>query len=78
MKATVKYFGMIAEQLEKAHELITFEESMPINLRLYFEQRDPILKEINYKIAVNQNMTDVLNHTSEPVEIALLPPFAGG
>jgi len=36
------------------------------------------LKEINYKIAVNQTLADDSLLLNENDEIALLPPFAGG
>ena len=37
-----------------------------------------ILNEIDYQIAVNQTLTEVIDPKTEFVEIALLPPFAGG
>lgn len=70
---------MISDRLERSSELHTFEtESGAVNLRNYFENRYPELKEINYKIAVNQEITDTLPVNTEINEIALLPPFAGG
>ena len=38
----------------------------------------PFLNEIDYQIAVNQTLTEVIDAKTEYVEIALLPPFAGG
>jgi molybdopterin converting factor small subunit len=69
---------MISDRLERSSELHTFETKDVVNLRDYFENRYPELKEINYKIAVNQEITDTLPANTEINEIALLPPFAGG
>ncbi|MFT6923779.1 MAG: molybdopterin converting factor small subunit [Crocinitomicaceae bacterium] len=79
MKVETHYYGMISDRLERSSELHTFEtEGSAVNLRDYFENRYPELKEINYKIAVNQEITDMLPANTEINEIALLPPFAGG
>ena len=78
MKVETHYYGMISDRLERSSELHTFETKDAINLRGYFENRYPELKEINYKIAVNQEITDMLPANTEINEIALLPPFAGG
>jgi hypothetical protein len=37
-----------------------------------------VLKEMSYKIAVNQELTETLSTKDTIKEIALLPPFAGG
>ena len=78
MKINVKYFGLIAERLQKEFETIPVKEPHPINLRSYFERRYPTLKGLQYKIAVNKQLTDLINEPFEVTEIALLPPFAGG
>lgn len=79
MKVETHYYGMISDRLERSSELHTFEtESGTVNLRDYFENRHPELKGINYKIAVNQEITDTLSIHTKINEIALLPPFAGG
>ncbi|MDC3252640.1 MoaD/ThiS family protein [Crocinitomicaceae bacterium] len=79
MTVDVHYFGMISDRLGKSNEKHTFETSATqINLRTYFENRFPELKEMSFKIAINQEIKEVL-HVNESIhEIALLPPFAGG
>ncbi len=70
---------MISDRLERSSELHTFEtEGGTVNLRDYFETRHPELKEVNYKIAVNHEITDMLPANIEIKQVALLPPFAGG
>jgi molybdopterin synthase sulfur carrier subunit len=78
MKANIKYFGMIAEKIGKSEESVDLDEKNQSNLRNYFVQKYTFLNEMDYQIAVNQNLTEVIDNTSEFVEIALLPPFAGG
>ncbi len=79
MTVEVQYFGMISDRLQCSSEMHTFEAMKgDMNLRSYFENRFPILKSMSYKIAVNQELTDVVSANSNINEIALLPPFAGG
>ncbi|MFP5469984.1 MAG: MoaD/ThiS family protein [Bacteroidia bacterium] len=80
MKGHVKYFGMVAEKTKCSKEDIVFEKSeTPINLRAFFENKYPFLLELNYKIAINQLFSDTIVYSENArVEIALLPPFAGG
>lgn len=79
MKATIKYFGMIADKVKCEEETLEVNlENYNNNLRDFFEERHPEIKKTNYKIAVNQEFTDTIEETNESVEIALLPPFAGG
>ena len=72
----LKYFGMIAEAINKTEEDFTFVESLEI-LTTELEDKYPKLKSLNYKFAVNQTIKNkaILNENDE---IALLPPFAGG
>jgi|SaaInlStandDraft_5_1057022.scaffolds.fasta_scaffold28034_2 sulfur-carrier protein len=78
MKASIKYFGMIAEKIGKTDESIQIEENQRTNLRSYFEQKHPFLAEMNYQIVVNQTLSNSIDNGIENAEIALLPPFAGG
>jgi len=78
MKANIKYFGMIAEKIGKSEESVDLDEKNQSDLRSYFIQEYPFLNEIDYQIAVNQTLTEIIDTKSEFVEIALLPPFAGG
>lgn len=78
MKANIKYFGIIAEKMGKLEESVDLDEKNQSDLRSYFIQKNPFLNEIDYQIAVNQTLTEVIDTKTEFVEIALLPPFAGG
>ena len=69
---------MIAEKIGKSEESVDLDEKNQSNLRSYFIQEYPFLNEIDYQIAVNQTSTEIIDTKSEFVEIALLPPFAGG
>ena len=78
MKANIKYFGIIAEKIRKSEESVDLDEKNQSDLRSYFIQEYPFLNEIDYQIAVNKTLTEVIDMKTEFVEIALLPPFAGG
>ena len=79
MKTNVQYFGMIADKLSKSSEEMEFDlKVLPMNLREYFEGKYPILSDMSYQIAINQELTDTLERNVDLTEIALLPPFAGG
>ena len=78
MKISVKYFGVIAEKIGFSSEEIEIEVSEKLDLRAFFNQKHPEIKEITYKIAINQEITDFLELTENQIEVALLPPFAGG
>ena len=78
MKANIKYFGMIAEKIGKSEESVDLDEKNQSDLRNYSVEEYPFLNEIDYQIAVNQTLTEVIDPKTEFVEIALLPPFAGG
>lgn len=80
MKVSVHYFGLIADKTGKSTETIEFvePEGTTLDLRIIFENRFPFLKGTNYKIAVNQVICESILINKSQVEIALLPPFAGG
>ena len=78
MKANIKYFGMIAEKIGKSEESVDLDEKNQSDLRNYFVQKYTFLNDLDYQIAVNQTLTEVIDTNTEFVEIALLPPFAGG
>ena len=79
MKITVHYYGMIADKLSKSSEEIQFNfDGDSLNLKTYFENKYPLLKDMSYQTAVNQELTQTLKAGIEIKEIALLPPFAGG
>ena len=78
MKANIKYFGMIAEKIGKSEESVDLDEKNQSDLRNYFVQKYTFFNDLDYQIAVNQTLTEVIDTNTEFVEIALLPPFAGG
>lgn len=71
----LKYFGMIAEALNKESEELEIEALKVSDLIDYFK---PQLKEINFKVAVNHSLVDANYKLKSNDEVALLPPFAGG
>jgi len=73
----IKYFGMIAETINKSEEDIKFLGNLDL-LTLELEGEYPKLKDLNYKFAVNQTLVATNITLKENDEIALLPPFAGG
>ena len=78
MKLAVKYFGAIAEYLEMSEEHWELDVSGSMQVREVLESRHPGLKEFTYAVSVNRKLSDVLTDSEENVEIAVLPPFAGG
>ena len=69
---------MIAEKIGKSEESVDLDEKNQSDLRNYFVQKYTFLNDMDYQIAVNQTLTEVIDTNTEFVEIALLPPFAGG
>ncbi len=79
MIASIQYYGMISEKLQKSNEELDLSHAgQGLNLRNHLEERYPVLKSLSYKIAVNQEFKDVVSENDSIEEIALLPPFAGG
>lgn len=80
MNLNLNYFGMIAEKTATTKEILNAGNN-PLSVEdlnhLLFNKY-PALKEMNYKIAVNQTLADDSLLLNENDEIALLPPFAGG
>ncbi len=68
MKVKVKYFGMIAEKVGLTSESIDMSIDSAFNLREYFESKYPEIGGVNYKIAVNQEITDYLTEEDEGAE----------
>lgn len=78
MNVEVKYFGMIAEHIGIDTECFEFKVVKEKNLRDYFNLKYPLIASMNYKIAINQEINDIILEGQKNAEIALLPPFAGG
>ena len=80
MKITLKYFGVIAEIMGSEIEVLNIKsQSMTImDLNELIVEKNNLLKDQQYKFAVNQTMIDENIALKENDEIALLPPFSGG
>ncbi|MBI3133542.1 MAG: MoaD/ThiS family protein [Bacteroidetes bacterium] len=79
MTITFKYFGQIAELLQKADEKLELEGPVLVSeLKKMKETEYPALAKTDYRIAVNQVLADTSLEIKTTSEIAFLPPFAGG
>ena len=81
MKIVIKYFGMIEEAIKKSEETLSLNSEKNIYLNdIHNELKEnyPVLKKMNYKIAVNLQITEENTIIENNTEIVLLPPFAGG
>jgi len=78
MKVNIKYFGMIAEKIQCQNETLELEFNGQLQLRDFFLDKYPTLNGMNFQIAINQELNEILTESSDSNEIALLPPFAGG
>jgi len=77
MIVTIKYFGLIAEITKCSEEQMEFSGKTVLELKEQLFQKYPILKHKNFQIAQNNELVE--NETEiTGIEIALLPPFAGG
>lgn len=77
MKIKITAFGYLAEKIGK-DRFETEEAKDVFSLREKMEKEYPVLKELEYKIAVNQELVHGNAVIEEGSEIVLLPPFAGG
>lgn len=79
MNVRIKFFGMIAETIEK--ELLIFEnftgQTVGEVLDKLLEQH-PQLNEFTYTVALNKVVVNAQSPLIADNEIAILPPFAGG
>ncbi|MBO2542840.1 MoaD/ThiS family protein [Salegentibacter sp. BDJ18] len=74
---TVKAFGMIAEKLpEQEFKFPKKKDTEELLNSLYNEYPD--LKELDFSLAVNQQLIQENTSLEGDEEIALLPPFSGG
>ena len=78
MILNLKYFGMIAEAINKNEESFTFLGKSILELDLAIKAKYVKLEQLNYTFAVNQAMANKDLLLTENDEVALLPPFAGG
>lgn len=78
MNITVLFFGMLAEKTQTSNlELITNAISVgefEIEVIALF----PVLKNMTFKIAMNENIVSKETKLQPQSRLAFLPPFAGG
>ena len=80
MTVTIKYFGLIADIMQRKEEHLFFEQtSQSLELiQSQLEEKYPEIKNVSYSFAVNQTLVKEDFVVSDNDEIALLPPFSGG
>lgn len=78
MQLTIKYFGMLVEATSIAEQVLETETCSVFELIKTLEHQHPNLADTDFKIAVDQQLTDLNYIIKTNAEIALLPPFAGG
>jgi len=75
----LKYFGMIAEALNRKEEELILEKTLPLSELVKIQsEKYPKLLKFDYRIAVNQKLEDLNFEIKTDSEVAFLPPFAGG
>jgi molybdopterin synthase sulfur carrier subunit len=77
MTLSIKYFGLLAEVTGCKEEKIDFLGNSILDLKNVLFQKHEGLKIKDFQIAQNNELTSNETVITE-VEIALLPPFAGG
>lgn len=80
MKHTIhiKYFGQIAEITAKANEHLSIETSSIDTIIQRLTNSYPGLASQEFNVAVDHTIVEKATIISKEVEMALLPPFAGG
>ena len=74
----IKYFGNVAEIVGTHEEQLQLSFNTIEQLRNQLTERYPKLINLEFKIAVNQKITEGTISSKTITELALLPPFAGG
>ncbi|MDY8138157.1 MoaD/ThiS family protein [Aquimarina sp. 2201CG5-10] len=79
MELKVLYFGMIAEITNRNEELLLVIQDCDIfQLESLLKEKYESLKNVSFKIAVDQKISNTSIRLKPTNEIALLPPFSGG
>ncbi len=77
MEIGIKYFGLLAEVTQCHEEKISFSGTTVSELKEQLFQKYEALKNKDFQVAQNNEL--ITNETKiTGLEIALLPPFAGG
>ena len=75
----IKYFGQIAEVTNKTSEYLDVEKTSSVETIInQLNHVYPSLKSQDFNVAADQKIVDRETEISGEVELALLPPFAGG
>ncbi|MBG6131816.1 molybdopterin synthase sulfur carrier subunit [Aquimarina sp. EL_43] len=78
MQLTIKYFGMLAEATTTNEEYLQTEVCSVSQLVKKLKNQYPKLDNTDFKVAIDQQLVDQSHIINSEVEVALLPPFAGG
>jgi molybdopterin synthase sulfur carrier subunit len=78
MQLTIKYFGMLAEATTINEEHLQTEVCSVSQLVKKLKNKYPKLGNTDFKVAIDQQLVDQSHIINSEVEVALLPPFAGG
>lgn len=77
-KIHIKYFGQIAEITTKSSEYLNIETSNVETIINQLSKSYPALASQDFNVAVDHKIVENKTEISRDVELALLPPFAGG
>ena len=77
MKVNVLFFGMLIEKAGGSTVIVENVQNLS-ELKFKLETQYSFLDEMNYLVAVNQEVVQDNIELNENDEIALLPPYAGG
>jgi molybdopterin synthase sulfur carrier subunit len=77
MNLKIKYFGLLAEISGCREEELEFSKTTVSELMEALFKKHPSLKERDFQVAQNHEITSREMPVTEN-EIALLPPFSGG
>ena len=77
MRLTIKYFGLLAEVTQCHEEQFEFSGTKVSELRDALYQKYETLTQKDFQVAHTQVLVNDNVEITE-IEIALLPPFAGG
>lgn len=78
MQVNIKYFGMLAEATSISEENIQTDVCSVSELLEKLKIQYPKLGDKDFKVAINHQLVDQCHIINSEVEVALLPPFAGG
>lgn len=77
MEITVLFFGVLAEVAQTGVKKYRDVSSLS-DLKLRIRDDFPSIMHYNYRISLNNELTDDDVALNDKDEIALMPPFAGG